>query len=122
MKFHALKVLPEHFRKSWYFAKYYEVRSTLDRTFKLGDVVNLQECTKRGHYSGRSIMSRVRSITDLSKFGLKNHVVLGFSPSYWDRKSSGRGHSWEELKAILHPRKPSRKNRLTVIKFGNLVP
>lgn len=101
MKFHALKTLPENFRKSWYFAKYYEVRNTEDRTFKLGDVVNLEECTKRGRYTGRSIMSRIRSITDLSKFGLKNHVVFGLSPSYWDRKSGGRGHSWPQLKSLL---------------------
>lgn len=78
-KVHNLKILPKYFQDVVNGKKKFELREN-DRTFKVGDLLNLQEYDlEKQAYTGREVTARVTYL--LGDFiGLKeNYVALGIS-------------------------------------------
>ena len=74
MTTHTLKTWPVFFEAILDGSKSFEIRSTDDRFFEIGDVLILQEwIPETSFYTGRLIMKKVTFV--MSGFGLKDEFV-----------------------------------------------
>lgn len=78
---HQLKTWPEPFNAISDGRKTFEVRSTKDRTFSVGDVLELFRFDPEiREYNGECIKANVRYVLDLSPFGIPDTVAMTIDP------------------------------------------
>lgn len=75
-KVHKLKTIPPYFDHVLLGKKKFEVRKN-DRGFKIGDILQLEEWTKDGGYTGRKTRVKVTYIASGEKFGIDRYCVMG---------------------------------------------
>lgn len=76
---HELKTWPAYFKDVLLGVKPFEVRRD-DRSFHVGDVLELQEWDERNGYSGRAIQRRVTYVLPGDQFGIEEgYCVMGLS-------------------------------------------
>ena len=77
-KAHLLKTWPEHFAAVCDGSKTFEVRSTADRTFAVGDYLDLRcWCPIEGHFTGDRVVARVNYILEGKPFLPAGLAVMG---------------------------------------------
>lgn len=75
---HTLKLRQEYFLPVLRQEKEFEVRSTADREFRVGDYIGFNEVDDEdGSYTGRSLLARITFVLDDSSFVSKGYAVLG---------------------------------------------
>jgi len=72
---HELKIQPKYFVAVAFGLKTFEIRSTEDRTFEVGDVVKLVEFEESGSTSASALV-RILYITDYEQ--KDNYIVFSF--------------------------------------------
>jgi len=79
---HELKTWPEYFQAVKSGKKTFEVRSTLDREFKVGELLFLREYDyQRGRYTGDELLTRITYMLQGGDFGIEpNYCVMGLGP------------------------------------------
>jgi len=85
VRIHELKCWPEPFRALREGLKTYEIRSTADRHFSIGDILYLREwnpdCSAESAYTGHAELRVVVYMTSGSKWGLPPQLcVMGLRP------------------------------------------
>lgn len=74
---HALKTHLGPFAALWAGTKLHEVRSTADRTFSVGDWLDLMEFNPDGSYfTGRMIVAKVLYLSKPGTFGLPDDLCV----------------------------------------------
>ena len=78
---HQLKTWPEPFNAISDGRKTFEVRSTKDRKFEVGDVLELYRFDpETQEYNGECIKANVRYVLDLAPFGIPNVCAMSIEP------------------------------------------
>lgn len=94
---HALKILPDHFKKVISGEKTFEVRLN-DRAYDEGDLLALNEYDPEKGYTDRSCLVCVDYILADEQFVKKNYVIMTIKPclvstkmdDYWSRTDTYR--------------------------------
>ena len=74
---HELKTWPEPFEAIWRGDKRHEIRSTRDRTFAVGDAIELHEYDpKTETYSGRVVGTVITYMTNGGEWGLPEGMCV----------------------------------------------
>lgn len=76
---HTLKIAPAYFLPVQSGAKPFEVRSTEDRTFLVGDVLRLQEF-ENGEYTGQECWRLVTYVLMTPPYCPPGFAILGITP------------------------------------------
>jgi hypothetical protein len=80
---HHLKTVQPHFSEVWFGRKTFEIRSTNDRIFQVGDTLLLKEWdTLKGIYTGKGIEAEISHVFKGPAFGLEaGYAILSFNPN-----------------------------------------
>lgn len=83
---HRLKTWPAPFEAVWDGLKRYEIRRCVDRTYRVGDLLDLQEYDPDARtFSGRGVLAYVTYMTSGSEWGLPHDLCvlsLGYLQTY----------------------------------------
>lgn len=76
-KTHELKCWPEYFKAVESGEKTFEVRSTLDREFKVGDILYLREWDNEAErYTGNELLAPVTYVLEGGDFGIEHYYCV----------------------------------------------
>jgi hypothetical protein len=80
---HHLKTVQPHFSEVWFGRKTFEMRSTNDRTFQVGDTLLLKEWKKEeAVFTGKGIEAKITHVLEGPVFGLEaGYAILSFNPN-----------------------------------------